>query len=128
MLQAKNFTQSIPAKVTVEYCRLDQGGAPGVDGGDVLHDGLHLVRHLQVLQVTLLIQKDKNTKIHKLHLVRHLQILQVTNLTQKDKNTKEKNTKRQRTKRQKLQMVSHLQVLQVTLLTQRDKNIKRQKI
>ena len=55
MLQAKNFTQSIPAKVTVEYCRLDQGGAPGVDGGDVLHDGLHLVRHLQVLQVTLII-------------------------------------------------------------------------
>ena len=51
MLQATNFTQSIPAKVTVEYCRLDQGGAPGVDGGDVLHDGLHLVRHLQVLQV-----------------------------------------------------------------------------
>ena len=55
MLQATNFTQSIPAKVTVEYCRLDQGGAPGVDGGDVLHDGLHLVRHLQVLQVTLII-------------------------------------------------------------------------
>ena len=53
MLQAKNFTQSIPAKVNVEYCRLDQGGAPGVYRGDVLHDGLHLVRHLQVLQVTI---------------------------------------------------------------------------
>ena len=57
--------------------RLDQGGAPGVNGGDLLHDhhyhhqhphhhhhhypgdllhdGLHLVRHLQVLQVTLII-------------------------------------------------------------------------
>ena len=60
MLQATNFTQSIPAKVTVEYCRLDQGGAPGVDGGDVLHDGLHLVRHLQVLQVNLLCTDGRN--------------------------------------------------------------------
>ena len=59
MLQATHFTQRIPAKVTVEYCRLDQGGAPGVYRGDVLHDGLHLVRHLQVLQVNLLTQKDK---------------------------------------------------------------------
>ena len=38
---------------TVVCCRSDQGGAAGVDGGDLLHDGLHLVRHLQVLQVTL---------------------------------------------------------------------------
>ena len=38
-------------ETVIECCRLDERGATGVDRSDLLHDGLHLVRHLQVLQV-----------------------------------------------------------------------------